>query len=103
MAREQRRNREYYYRKRRQGRKVISEYVGAGLVADIAEAKDNIRRNQEAQRRAAWQAAKDEQQRLDAMVNDFSNLATAYADALFLVNGYRQHKRFEWRKKRGKS
>ena len=90
----------YLYRNKRIGKRVVTVYIGSGYSALLAE-QVNERVKQEAEKkRQEWQAIKDEQQRLDAMVNDFSNLATAYADALLLVNGYRQHKRGEWRRKR---
>ena len=101
MAREQRRNREYYYRKQRQGRKVISEYVGGGLLADYAEAKDNIRRNQEEQRRAAWQAKKRAEEQLDAILGEVDAAIEPVVTALMLATGHHTHKR-QWRKKREK-
>lgn len=100
MAWESRRSRSYYYRKRRSGHSVISEYIGTGFAALLAEqVNERVKAEAEAKRRE-WQAIRDEQQRLDKMVNDFGELATAYADAVLLLNGYRQHKRGEWRKKR---
>ena len=100
MAWESRRNKSYYYRKRKVGGKVVSEYIGAGYSGLLAEQLTERVKAEAEQKRREWQAIRDEQQRLDKMVNDFGQLATAYADALLLVNGYRQHKRGEWRKKR---
>lgn len=102
MAREQRRNREYYYRKQRQGRKVISEYVGTGILADYAEAMDERKHGQEEQRRAEWQAAKLEAEQLDAILGEVEAAIEPVVVALMLVNGYHQHKR-QWRKRRGKN
>ena len=93
----------YLYRNRRVGKKVVTEYWGNGFSALLAEqVNERVKAEAEAKRRE-WQAIQDEQQRLDKMVNDFGQLAAAYADAVLLLNGYRQHKRSEWRKKRGKS
>lgn len=102
MAFERRRNKSYYYTKRRIDGKVHSAYVGAGYAALFAEqVNERVKADAERKRRE-WEAIKDEQQRLDQMVDDFSTLATAYADVLLLASGYRQHKR-QWRKQRGKS
>ena len=90
----------YLYRNKRIGGRVVSEYIGTGFAALLAEqVNERVKAEAEAKRRE-WQAIRDEQQRLDKMVNDFGQLATAYADAVLLLNGYRQHKRGEWRKKR---
>ena len=91
----------YYYQNRRVGRKVISQYVGGGIAGLAAERLSERAKAEAEAKRSEWQAIKDEQQQLDKIVDDFSNLATAYADALLLINGYRQHKRSEWRKRRG--
>jgi len=101
MAREQRRNREYYYRKQRQGRKVISEYVGTGLLADYAAALDERKRGQEAQRRAEWQAAKLEAEQLDAILGEVEAEIEPVVVALMLATGHHTHKR-QWRRKRSK-
>lgn len=101
MAREQRGNREYYYRKQRRGQRVISEYVGGGLVADIAEARDNIRRGHAAQRRAAWQAAKRAEEQFDAILGEVDAAVEPVVTALMLATGHHTHKR-QWRRKRSK-
>ena len=100
MAFERRRNNSYYYRKRKVGGKVVSEYIGAGYTALLVEQLTERAQAEAEAKRREWQAIRDEQARLDKMVNDFGQLAAAYADALLLLNGYRQHKRGEWRKKR---
>ena len=99
MAREQRRNREYYYRKQRQGKRVISEYVGSGFLADYAEALDNRKRGQEEQRRAEWQAAKREAEQLDAILGEVEAAIEPVIVALMLATGHHTHKR-QWRRKR---
>lgn len=78
---------------------MISEYVGGGLVADIAEARDNIERGQEEQRRAEWQAAKLAEEQLDTILGEVEAAIEPVVVALMLATGYHQHKR-QWRKKR---
>ena len=92
MPWEQRGPDRYYYRKRRLGDRVISEYVGAGLVGRLAAAQDAAqRRQQRAERRR--QAA------LDAELNTVYRLIQSLTHATLLVNGYHTHKG-QWRKKR---
>ena len=95
MTWEQRGNRRYYYRKRRHGRHVVSEYVGAGEFAGAVAALDALEREvrrTERQRRAQLRA-------LDAQVGQVCDLIRALTDAVLLVNDYHTHKG-QWRKKR---
>jgi len=101
MAWESRRNKSYYYRKRKVGGKVISEYVGSGFLADYAEGMDERAKAEAARKRKEWEAIKDEQRRLDKIVDDFTALVNTYTDALMLVTGHHTHKR-QWRKERSK-
>lgn len=91
----------YYYRNRRVGNRVITEYLGSGIAGYAAERLSELAKAEAEQKRKEWLAIKDEQKRLDAMVEDFSKLATAYADAMLLLTGHHQSKR-KWRKQRGK-
>jgi len=95
VAWEQRGNRRYYYRKRRDGDRVISEYVGAGELAETAAAIDALEREirrAERQRRAQLRA-------LDAQIAQVCDLIRALTDAVLLINDYHTHKG-QWRKKR---
>lgn len=92
----------YLYRNKRIGKRVVTEYLGNGFSALLAEQMtERVKAEAEVKRRE-WLTIKDEQQRLDQIVADFGQLATAYADAVLLLNGHHLHKR-QWRKKRGKS
>lgn len=91
----------YLYRSRREGKKVVTEYLGNGYQALLAEVITERARAEGEAKRREWEAIKDEQQRLDAMVNDFSQLANMHAEVALLVNGFHKSKRV-WRKQRGK-
>ncbi len=95
MAWEQRSNRRYYYRKRRDGRRVISEYVGSGASAGEAAALRALAYESRRARRRRWAAIRA----FDARVDRASDLVQALAHAALLVTGHRMHKG-QWRKAR---
>jgi hypothetical protein len=89
----------YYYRNRRIGDKVISEYVGGGYLGMFVEQADEEKRQEAQQKRQAWQATVDAEQELDAMLDEVTALVNTYAGALMLATGHYQHKR-QWRKQK---
>jgi hypothetical protein len=95
MAWEQRNNRRYYYRKRRDGRRVISEYVGSGESAQAAAALRALECEARRARRRQWAALRA----LDAQVDQACDLVQALAHAALLATGHRTHKG-QWRKAR---
>jgi len=95
MAWEQRGNRRYYYRKRRAGRRVVSEYVGSGELAEAAAALRVLKRESRLARRRRWAAIRA----FDAPVDRACDLVQALASGLLLVTGHRLHKG-QWRKTR---
>jgi hypothetical protein len=90
----------FYYRSRRQGNKVVSEYVGGGYVGLLMEQLDQDERYKAEIKRNAWQTAQAEQAAIDAQIDAVGAAVAALVDAQLLSNGYHKHKR-EWRRKRG--
>jgi hypothetical protein len=91
----------YYYRAKKVAGRVVRQYLGAGPAAVQAALADAFRRElrqlQLAQRRresAGLQAQAN-------AVRAFLRRTELLARAALLAAGYRQHKRGEWRKKRG--
>jgi predicted proteasome-type protease len=95
MSWEQRGDRRYYYRKRRDGDRVISEYVGAGELAETAAALDALER----EARRAERQSRQEARALDAQIDEVCDLIRALTYAELLVAGYHTHKG-QWRRKR---
>jgi hypothetical protein len=95
MAWEQRNNRRYYYRKRRDGQRVISEYVGPGASARDAAALRALTVEARRARRRRWAAICA----VDDQVDQACDLIQALAQAALLVTGHRIHKG-QWRKSR---
>jgi len=99
MAWETRRGQRYYYCKRRQGQRVVSEYIGTGSFADIlAEIAEGRRREriyecgqeEDARRRVGAQ---------DAAADAITEMVSTLSTATLLVAGCRTH-RGQWRRQR---
>lgn len=91
----------YYTRSRKEGGRVIREYVGGGILGELAARMDaenrRLREDEEASRR-------EERERLDALTASVEELCAAaevMARAALLASGYHCHNRGEWRKRRG--
>ena len=95
MGWEQRRGKRYYYRKRREGGRVVSEYFGAGLRAEQVAARDEQARRQRAEERARL----TEHKQAEKVLDEYQTLAEALTRATLIGEGYHTHKG-EWRKKR---
>ena len=95
MAWEQRNGRQYYYRKRREGNRVVSEYLGSGLEAEqYAQASQEKEKRIQSERERRREIASTNEQ-----VDDICKTLNDAVRAWLLALGYRQHKR-QWRKKR---
>ncbi len=97
MAWEQRGTNSYYYRKRWQDGRVVSEYLGTGALAQLLVALEEARRAKEEterldERRRRAQAAIGRR----VLAEPVAQLR-ALTRAVLLVNGYHQHKG-QWRK-----
>lgn len=88
----------YYYRNKRIGDKVVSEYVGGGYLGEFVAQADEEQRQAAQAKRQAWQAIVDADKQLDAMIDEVTEAMNVYAGALMLISGHYQHKR-QWRKK----
>src|SRR5262249_8754295 len=91
----------YYTRSKKVCGRVVREYVGTGPVAVAAARLDAIPR----ERRGAQRAANPRQTAGDAApeerVDQLDDTAEGAARAALVAAGYHQHKRGEWRKRRG--
>jgi hypothetical protein len=96
-------DRGYYYRVRRVNGRVVREYVGSGKLAELIAKLDEAER---AERRLADEkqcAQIAEIDALDAEVARLEAIADLLAKAALVSAGYHQHKRGEWRKRRGEN
>jgi hypothetical protein len=90
----------YYTRSRREGDRVVREYVGSGPLAELAAEDDRTKRElEEAQR----EREKEELERMEALaapIFELSEAAEILAHAHLIAAGYRRHKG-EYRRARG--
>jgi len=90
----------YYTRSRKVNGRVVREYVGGGVLGELAAQMDALKR---CQREEEAQALREECERMEALESPLEELyeaAEVLTRATLLAAGYRRHKRGEWRKKR---
>jgi hypothetical protein len=106
MGLEQRGNNYYLYKKRRVGKRVVSEYYGGGRMAHLLQlleqADSENAADEKESKRLTIHAEKSKHAEIDQLIEAFGREARAFEDALYLVNGYHTHER-QWRKIRNGS
>lgn len=102
MAWETRRKGAYYYRKTRQGRRVVSQYIGAGLLGDLLAAEDAQAAAEDAAARAAWQQERAAIEEADPLLDELAARLASLTRAVLLASGCHTH-HGTWRRTRGKT
>ena len=87
----------YYTRSRRKDGRVVREYLGGGLVGELASETDRIRRER---REINDLCRRRELERLEAPVEELSEAAEILLRAHLIAAGYHRRKG-EWRRARG--
>jgi hypothetical protein len=95
MAVERRGNNLYYYAKRREGERVVSEYVGKGETVDFWS---YIAESRKQERRLIQQAHRIDAN-LEAEINQYCRAVDLMVKAELISMGYHQHKG-QWRRRR---
>ena len=90
----------YYTRSRRDGRRVVREYVGTGPTAEAIAQLDALDRERRAEERAAWARERTHIDGLTAPVLALDALAEALARVALVAAGFHRHHRGAWRKRR---
>ena len=91
----------YYTRSRKEGGRVVREYIGTGPLAELAAKTDALKRLRREEEAKAWREERESLKALDQSVEELYEAAEILARATLLAAGYHQHNRGEWRKKRG--
>jgi len=91
----------YYTRSRREGGRVIREYVGRGPFANVAAHEDQARQQRREAERRTWRQEQEQVRRLEQPLEELDSLCALLMWAAFEDAGYRRHDRGEWRRRRG--
>lgn len=97
MGWEYRGNRLYYYRKKREGQRVVSEYIGSGMTASLIAEMDNDDYLERAYSATEWKKQRNEQKRIESNMDKVQECVNSVVRAVFLTSGYHAHKG-QWRK-----
>lgn len=89
----------YYTRSRREGGRVIREYVGGGTTGEQAAAADAQRRAARDAERALLRAERERAQEIDAELAALHRTVELLTRGHLLAAGYERHKR-QWRMRR---
>lgn len=100
MGLESRGSNVYYYRKRRDGSRVVSEYVGGGHVAGLAARLDAAERAEGEAKRAALRGERESGEALDNLL-DAIGAALKTAAGLEMIAAGCHNRKGEWRVIRG--
>jgi hypothetical protein len=99
MGMEQRGSRFYYYEKRREGRRVVSTYIGGGALAGMAAEMSAETRQEREQQRQQERKLRYEQQQLDRQFDEQARIIATTTDQRLRLAGFHKHKG-QWRKRR---
>ena len=90
----------YYTRSRKVNGRIIREYVGTGLLAELAAQQDAETRAQRLAERERLQHEAARWASTGAPLSELSRLLDGLTAAALIAAGYHQHHRGAWRKRR---
>lgn len=90
----------YYTRSRKVNGRVVREYVGAGVVGEMAASDDELERQIRHARRERALLERRDCERVARAVRLLSSFVETVARAALVVTGHHQHARGRWRRKR---
>jgi hypothetical protein len=92
----------YYTRSKKVRGRVVREYVGGGLLGQLAALSDAERRAKRKAEADEWLAERTNLERADAALYTLCNQSDAMARGSLILAGYYRHHRGEWRKRDAK-
>ena len=90
---------QYYYRKIRRGRRVVSEYVGSGEFAILTAMLDEEQRAERREQQEAERRRRKEADQIDHELAQLDGALRSLTAAMLEEGGYHRHKG-QWRKQR---
>jgi len=91
--------RRYYTRSRREGGRVVREYIGAGLLGRLAAQLDEIERRRREEETAYWREKRKRLEESAAFVRELEAAVEVLVRAHLLASGCHKHKG-QWRRRR---
>ena len=91
----------YYTRSRKEGGRVVREYIGGGVLGELAAQQDAEKRRIRHEEAATWREERKSLEALDAPLDELCRATEILSRAVFVAAGYHQHNRGEWRMRRG--
>jgi len=82
----------YYYRSVREGERVKKEYVGGGLLGQVAAKLDEIERLRKKEEVASWEVEREHIERSAAFLHELTEAAEVLVRAHLLASGCHHHK-----------
>jgi hypothetical protein len=89
----------YYTSSRKEGVRVVREYIGRGPQGELAARMDAEKRQKHQREGAPQKAAQERMEALMALVDELCEATEVIARATLIACGYHQHNRGEWRKR----
>ncbi|MBU0607063.1 MAG: hypothetical protein KKI08_04215 [Armatimonadetes bacterium] len=89
----------YWYRSKREGDRVVTEYLGRRSWVQAVVELDDLERQQRQAEQARARAEREAALELDREIDRLGDLTREITGAVLVVSGYRSHKR-QWRKQR---
>ena len=89
----------YYYRSRRKGGRVITEYLGTGALGRVLAECDSLEKLKRDKERREIRERREFERHLDECTDAAGDLVRTMTEAVLLCEGYRKHKG-QWRKQR---
>lgn len=99
MGWERRGSSQYYYRKLRRGRRVVSEYVGSGEFAIFTALLDEEQRAERQDQQDAERRRREEADQVDQKLTQIDDTLRLLTTIMLEQAGYHKHKG-QWRKQR---
>ena len=87
----------YFYKKKRVGPKVMSEYLGAGYIGFLAYQLELHERKRRKLRHQTVHEIREREKDTEGSLRDYQRAVRALISACFLVNGFHNH-RGQWRR-----
>lgn len=99
MALEKRSGNYYYYKKEREGNRVVSKYYGKGELAGLIAQYDEIERQEKAEKAELQRKNREKQAKIDDELTELERKTKSLVCEFLIKKGFYQTKSREWRLK----